>query len=307
MQLFYLFHFYLLLIITNLCCSIRAKQRPFYNIAHMANSIMLIDYFLDRGANAIEADVNFKKNGTAVYMYHGVPCDCFRDCKHIERVERYLIYARDLANPEHKRYKETFALLMLDLKTSDIESKFKFKAGEQFADMIIKYVFENGRTLSKLKLQISVERVDDMNFIKGFNQRLNGKQMQHLNKRIGWDISLHEPLEKIAQLWSSMDEMGNIWQGDGISNCLSPFRKTERLRNAIKLENQCKERLERNCVRKVYQWTIDLRLKLRRSLRLGVDAIITNRPLRLKLVLREREFREKFRLATQMDDPWEPF
>lgn len=51
-----------LLLLLVLCAILRAvecQQRPFYNIAHMVNSIKEINYYLSRGANAIEADVSF--------------------------------------------------------------------------------------------------------------------------------------------------------------------------------------------------------------------------------------------------------
>lgn len=39
--------------------------------------------------------------------------------------------------------------------------------------------------------------------------------------------------------------------------------------------------------------------------RFGVDGIITNHPERLYTIIKEPNFRFKYRLATQEDDPWE--
>lgn len=76
-----------------------AQHRPFYNIAHMVNSIKEINYYLARGANAIESDVSFAPNGTALYTYHGYPCDCFRHCTEREDIVKYLEYAREVTRP----------------------------------------------------------------------------------------------------------------------------------------------------------------------------------------------------------------
>jgi hypothetical protein len=75
------------------------EKRPFYNIAHMVNSIKEVDYYLQRGANAIEADVTFSPNGTAIYTFHGYPCDCFRHCTERENFVEYLEYIREITTP----------------------------------------------------------------------------------------------------------------------------------------------------------------------------------------------------------------
>lgn len=76
-----------------------STTRPFYNIAHMVNSIKEINYYLSRGANAIEADVAFSPNGSALYTFHGYPCDCFRHCTEREDITKYLEYVREITRP----------------------------------------------------------------------------------------------------------------------------------------------------------------------------------------------------------------
>jgi hypothetical protein len=75
------------------------EKRPFYNIAHMVNSIKEVDYYLQRGANAIEADVTFSPNGTPIYTFHGYPCDCFRHCTERENFVQYIEYIREITTP----------------------------------------------------------------------------------------------------------------------------------------------------------------------------------------------------------------
>lgn len=73
--------------------------RPFYNIAHMVNSIREVNYYLSKGANAIEADLRFAPNGTALYTFHGYPCDCFRHCSESEDIVKFLQYIRNITVP----------------------------------------------------------------------------------------------------------------------------------------------------------------------------------------------------------------
>lgn len=75
------------------------SKRPFYNIAHMVNSIKEVNYYLAKGANAIEADVAFAPNGTALYTFHGYPCDCFRHCTEREEISKYMEYIREITRP----------------------------------------------------------------------------------------------------------------------------------------------------------------------------------------------------------------
>jgi hypothetical protein len=62
----------------------------------MVNSIKEVNYYLSKGANAIEADVAFAPNGTALYTFHGYPCDCFRHCTEMENLAKYLEYIREI-------------------------------------------------------------------------------------------------------------------------------------------------------------------------------------------------------------------
>lgn len=46
----------------------------------MAKSLEEFEQFMVQGVNAIEADVTFSPNGSALKFYHGPGCDTGRDC-----------------------------------------------------------------------------------------------------------------------------------------------------------------------------------------------------------------------------------
>ncbi|RWS30790.1 hypothetical protein B4U80_03212 [Leptotrombidium deliense] len=283
------------------------QQRPFYNIAHMVNSIKEINYYLSRGANAIEADVSFSPNGSALYTFHGYPCDCFRHCNEREELTKYLQYVREITTPDSSHYKRQLALLFLDLKISDLPPSSKASAGLDLADKIITHLFENGKTKSKINLLLSIGHVYDSDFVLGFQSELESKKLENLNKRIGWDVGLNDPLSHIISMWQKIEVINNVWQGDGRSNCLSPFYNLGRLTQVINRRDDYNLMLSDNIVDKVYHWTIDLTHNLRASLRTGVDGIITNHPERLVTLFRELEFVNRVRFADQEDNPFSKF
>ncbi|RWS00188.1 hypothetical protein B4U79_14638, partial [Dinothrombium tinctorium] len=273
----------------------------------MANSITLLDTFLKMGANAIEIDIKFEKDGIPFFVYHGVPCDCFRWCHSSEILTRYLDIARIYSTPGDPRFVNSFVLLMFDLKSSTIQENLKFMAGKILADKIIRHIFSDGQITSQLYLQIGIQELEDEDVLHGFMHELQIRNLNHIQDRIGWEITGFAPLSKIEKFWNSFRSLHNIWQGDGITNCLVAFRSTQRLKEAIRGRDFCYIRPNAKCVQKVYHWTIDSKYLMRISLRQNVDGIITNYPNTIISLLSEPEFKSKFRLADANDYPWSSF
>ncbi|XP_054162230.1 dermonecrotic toxin StSicTox-betaIB1i-like, partial [Oppia nitens] len=278
-----------------------SSKRPIYNIAHMVNSIGQIDTYLDRGANAIESDVQFLSDGTPVYLFHGFPCDCFRDCTKWSSFDMFIQYVHNITTPKSKNYRERFVLLLLDLKLQGLSSEAKRTAGNKMFTLLLRNLL-NGSTKqpdTRVKVVLSIQRYTDESFIDGFTSAMSKHSMDHLNEFIGWDISGNEPLDSIVSVFKRQT-IQNVWQSDGITNCISFVNPFDRLLAAIGLRDQ----KDRPLVKKVYHWTIDLHFSLRNSLRTGIDGIITNYPERLVTVLDESEFFTDMRLAQYKDNPW---
>ncbi|GIY20292.1 dermonecrotic toxin SPH [Caerostris extrusa] len=118
-------------------------------------------------------------------------------------------------------------------------------------------------------------------------------------QKLGFDVSLNDDLNSIRRMYSKLGVISNRWQGDGITNCLRSLRDDSRLRHAIRIRDS-----DAGFIEKVYDWTVDTTLSIRRSLRAGVDGLITNFPERVISVLQEKEFKDKYRLATVDDNPF---
>ncbi|RWS20539.1 hypothetical protein B4U80_05476, partial [Leptotrombidium deliense] len=123
---------FIALLLINGSTAIRKKRgRPFWIIGHMVNSIHQLREFLRLGANGIEADVKFLATGIPWQTYHGAPCDCLRICSAKETIGNYLTYVRKLTTKlDHLLYYPRFSLLLLDLKTYQINSWHLKEAGK---------------------------------------------------------------------------------------------------------------------------------------------------------------------------------
>ena len=93
----------------------------------------------------------------------------------------------------------------------------------------------------------------------------------------------------------------NVWQGDGITNCLSYIRPNQRIKDLLKIRNS---NFTDSYVAKVYHWTIDSKWTIKDSLRLGVDGMITNEVSHIVESLNDDEFKAGYHLATNDDDPF---
>lgn len=279
------------------------NRRPIWNLAHMVNSIKELDYRLKSGANAIEADVTFDYEGDPLWTYHGPPCDCWRHCYQREDFVDYLNYVREISIDTSEGEGQNLTILFLDLKLDPLNQYGKVRAGQQLAKSIMSHLFvrNKNQTLNQkpFHLILSVNHVNDLDLVNNFIHTLDINNSSHLLNFIGFDVGMNDDLQHIESMWRKFGNRLNLWQGDGFTNCLSPFYNLERLSKAIaKRDNPL------GYPSKVYHWTIDLHDRMRESILLGVDAIMTNHPERLKNILQEPEIAHDFRLATRQDYPF---
>nr|ANY30978.1 loxtox protein [Loxosceles similis] len=276
-------------------------RRPFYNIAHMVNGIVQINQFLDKGANAIEFDIEFDANGTAQHTHHGFPCDCGRKCFHKENVTEYLNHIRQVTTPGDPLYREQLVLLAVDLKLQRIDSQKSHTAGVDVAKKLLDHYWQRGKSKARAYLLLNLPLLEDYEFVRGFKETLKDEGFEQYNDVIGINFTGNEDLNKTREVYEELNVNSHIWQSDGITSCFA--RRTKRLEKVLKLRNDPNY----NYVTKVYPWTIVRYTIIRRSLRFDVDGIQTNLPHRVSKVLKEKEFASKFRLATYEDDPWKKF
>lgn len=61
--------------------------------------------------------------------------------------------------------------------------------------------------------------------------------MQQYVRHIGFDLSTGKELDKTAQVYNTYALHDRIWQGDGITNCVSTLRSNKDLKKAINLRD----------------------------------------------------------------------
>lgn len=168
---------------------------------------------------------------------------------------------------ENPHYKKQLTLLFLDLKISTLPASMKAKAGEDLAKKVIADLYENGDSTTKIQLLLSIGHVYDYDFVLGFQNEIETQGLQGLSDRIGWDVGLNDNINDIINMWNRVEVIHNVWQGDGTSNCMSPFYNLGRLTTAIKKRDDRNHMIKDPIIDKVYHWTIDLHHNLRASLR----------------------------------------
>lgn len=277
-------------------------RRPIWVLAHMVNSIKELEYRLAKGANAVEVDVTFGRNGDPLYTYHGPPCDCWRHCNQQEDFNDYLSYVRELTIDEQDGVGKNLTILFLDLKLDYLNFREKARAGTELAKSILNNLYvdlPNPPPKNTLKLILSVNHVGDIELVRNFLHTIEKQNSTQLLSLIGFDVGMNDDIQLIESMWSRLNGQINLWQGDGYTNCISPFYNLKRLTKALQKRDS-----QTGYPSKVYHWTIDIHDRIRESLRLGVDALMTNHPERALKVLTEPDIVQNFRLATREDDPF---
>lgn len=266
--------------------------------------------------------MTFNRDGYPIYTYHGPPCDCWRHCHQQENFNEYLNYVREIAIDEPNGIGKNLSILFMDLKLDYLDQHGKARAGTELAKSIVSNLFIDSQTtldnstlpnnntklaqvslqkskLPSLYLILSVNHVNDIDLIQNFLHYLEINNSSHLMNLIGFDVGMNDDLQQIESMWRRFGNGLNLWQGDGYTNCFSPFYNLERLSRAL-----VKRDSPVGYPAKVYHWTIDLHDRMRESLMMGVDAVMTNHPERLLTVLHEPDIAHEYRLADRLDNPF---
>ncbi|CAN7945828.1 unnamed protein product, partial [Ixodes pacificus] len=274
--------------------------RPIYNIAHMVNSIKEVSEFMDKGANAIESDVQFYKNGTAHRIFHGEYCDFDRSCCESAAIKDFFDYLRKVTISGGK-YHGKLLVLMLDIKSNSLPPKNKRSAGKDIASKLMDHLWRNVPFNEAVNIVLSIGHVTDQEILRGAVQAIRQRDAKYLG-RVGFDVGMGgDSLQDIRGMYRELKISKHRWLGDGITNWLSKRAPTKLLEAAIA---DRKANNANSFVDKVYFWTVDNKEKIRKVLRLGVDGIITNHPEYLSAIIKEEEFRKTLRLANTQDNPF---
>uniref|UniRef100_A0A131YDR6 Sphingomyelinase n=1 Tax=Rhipicephalus appendiculatus TaxID=34631 RepID=A0A131YDR6_RHIAP len=280
----------------------RARLRPFYIIGHMANTLREVDSFLDDGANAIEADIEFAKNGTVLGTHHGLfACDCFRVCGKRTNIRMFLKYIRDITSNSSARYAAKMTVLQLDLKTAQLPAQSKLAAGFTLAESLVKHLWHGVHEDYLMNVVLSIDHAQDKDVLTGTIRYLKKNKYHYLLRYVGYDVHLNDDLSKIKVMYQKLGITGHRWQGDGLTNCFRFLIPHKRLYEAIRIRDSPSGYIE-----KVYYWTVDLPAHIEKAIRTTIDGIITNKPANVFYVVKTK-FADELRIADRSDNPWKRF
>ncbi|XP_077544583.1 dermonecrotic toxin SPH-like isoform X1 [Haemaphysalis longicornis] len=279
-----------------------ADTRPLFVFGHMANSLPELEDFMAQGANAIEVDVTFAANGTALKFYHGPGCDCGRDCEKETQIGTYLSYLRN-AVAEGGPFAGKLLLFCADMKVEEIEEGYKYDAGVSLAKNFISYLWKDVPQSDMVNVLLSMPGVHQKDVFKGILETLSQAQISssYLD-HVGYDVSGFEHLDMISTTYKELGIRQHRWQSDGILTCLVDIYPT--LRMNLITDRRSSTNSSKNYVDKAYAWTMDMPITIRRFLNEDIDGIMTNKPGTVLEILKEHRYTTKYRLATKNDSPW---
>lgn len=288
------------------------ENKPFYLIAHMINSSVLLDWAIAEGANAIEADLNFKGSNPVRFLHGGV-CDCtYMDpdvCKQI-RAKLNKTRLSDLCDVQEPAdaylkilaTKNNVALFIVDSKVGTITTNKKQflvfsdqnalketyrTAGANVVAMLEQNLFAVGY---KGKVIIGAPKTEYKEYIRGAVEA--AKKSPYENKIYFSFDQMGSEVENVVQTLSSMTTKGVYGVGLTPGAQFTPFHD-----NYEKGVNNAGDYVNSGIIKMTYIWGQDTEGGMRQFIRATANGIMTNRPSTLKKVVSE----EKLRLATPED------
>lgn len=264
------------------------KNKPFFNIGHMANTKAAVDYSLRVGANAVEMDMNFAPDGTPTIFQHGLPCDC--TCTGVLSVLTAALVeqpsiCRVSENPceggsplsvaemfNYVASKPGLALVYFDSKITDIKDPNALtNAGQKVFDLIRNQLYNKG-----YKGQVIVSIPDRSSILYSktvFSKLYDDPANADLRSSIFFGIDMEEDAYSTISFMRQNGFKGNAIYGTGITACSS---ETFYDQTATAASNLRADVIGLNII-----WTLDKEASIRKYMELGATGIVSNNPERV--------------------------
>ena len=257
-------------------------RRPYYNIAHMTNTPKSIKLAIERGANAIEADLWFDENTARPNrFYHGGSCDC--TCKDILPMESFCQPEADDRSCENSTpasellsnvKNHDLALFIIDSKIKETPLLDLSAAGASVAEMIWNNTFSPQGKATKFKgfVAIGMASASDEEYLKGAFEWSEMFIPPQARARLLFAIDMDTDTERVLSGFESIGVEGHRRLfGGGITSCVPTPTRCTRLVGEAFMARQL------GLFGGIYAWTED-RDGPQRSCHsfIGVDGVITN-------------------------------
>lgn len=255
-------------------------DRPFYIIAHMANSKAAVDWAVSEGANAIENDLNFDDNGNPAYFEHPSICDCIcaigsnHICHKAQRQCGGPTASEDAAaHLQHIASLPGIALLFIDSKVNANMGATLSKAGSAVIPFMDKYLFGNGY---QGKVIISSATFDTYDYLRAAG--IAAKSSSNMGRYFFTFDQENNDYTDVMDILSRFTN--NRVYGTGDTSC-SPKTFFSGIEQGVAGVKNGENGM-------TYIWTVDNKLLMESYIDLGVQGIMTNRLSSLKNLVTSR-------------------
>jgi glycerophosphoryl diester phosphodiesterase len=257
--------------IDNQVLSIGRKIKvPFYVIAHMANTHGSLDWAVKNGANAIETDLQFDRDGNPGNFVHDIPCDCHcvvHDDHICLNALSGACFGRRASNDakSHLQHAATFEELALIIIDSKVKAKWGKKmsiAGERVVDFLDEHLFQNGY---KGNVIIGSGKIETYEYIRAATEAAN-----HSPYKTRYYFTFDQEGDDYSNVIAMLSRLtGSRVYGTGISSC-APGKYYDAIEKAAQGRVHYEHGLS-------YIWTIDKESSMEEYIERGVQGIMTNR------------------------------
>ncbi|MFK8186393.1 MAG: hypothetical protein AB8B99_23705 [Phormidesmis sp.] len=243
------------------------KRDGFYNIAHMVNTPKAICWALSKGANGLEADLNFDEDGNpTVYEHGGLVSDC--TCNLLPSDNHVCsVVSKDDKTPAAELLRciacqPNVALHVVDTKMNDdVDQR---AAGANVIKLLENELFGAGYQGNVI---VGVGATKYIDYIKAAVKQASGSRYK---ARISFTFDGEfDDYEKVFNALSNLNSVHKAY-GTGITACSPSTYYPAILRGCVE-ETRAFHGL-------TYIWTLDSTSSMKKYLQHGVRGIMTNRP-----------------------------
>jgi len=265
---------------------------PFYILGHNTNKIPDVYEALNHGANALEIDVTaYEFDLNQLCVDHAGLTGNDPGGTAAPRLEDYL---RDLNRVAHEH--PELALIVFDCKPP--------AATPALGLVLLASIRQWLTNDTHLNVMISVADVTSSNPYRLDGTTLFDGIRDSIGPREGFMIDEEDNPDAVGTFFGQLG-VTRYCYGNGTS---SPLSDEGAYVYRLPIERACYTRMVTNAPRFVYAWTVNDHDDQQLYIRIGVDGIIADSEgiSRLRGLLTQDEFAQRYRLATRIDNPFLP-
>jgi hypothetical protein len=261
-------------------------RQPFYNIAHMSNTVAAVDWAVCQGANGVEMDLRYKDGEPSSFRHEGV-CDCscvplFPPANHVCTA---LLPAGDRCNASVAAGVQLQHVAKKGLALVDIDNKMDGNAPVEQGAALVRFLVDNLFKQGHQGIVVTGGISETTGFLDSAAATAKATeyadQIYFAMDEFGSDkkVGTKGLINKLVRSVSSV----NRFYGTGLTSCTAGQYYGE---STVGVKHQAA-----GVVSSTYIWTVDREDTMVKYINLGVRGIVTNKPAALRDLLKTHEIK----------------